>query len=207
VHRAGIEPEPGNYVGGHKDLAKKIALRRYGGDETKVDPYVGSFVKRYKTIMSDWLSQYSQQEFDKLKFFMNQPLDVWIRYYGPDVTYKELGFKQEQPANPESSLDDGSYVKDKSPEVRWHRWKTDRFDLMAHTYAGKVDYILVAPLHGKHVFFFDEIKALGDSLGLKMTQDRRGWYEGKDDQLFVHMIGSNAVEVGTAQYLKRGLGE
>jgi hypothetical protein len=194
--------------GNEEDLAKKIALRRYGSDETKVDPYVDSFVKRYKAIVDDWYSQYKKQEFDKLKFFMNQPLDVWVKYYGPDVTYKESGWERKEPDNPESGLDDGSYVKDKSPEARWHRWKTDRFDLMAHTYAGKVDYILVAALAGQvGLSRFDEIKALGESLGLEMTQDKNGFYQGENDQLFVHRINVNVVEVGTAQYLKRGLGE
>jgi hypothetical protein len=161
--------------GDEEDLAKKIALRRYGNDEVKVDPYVDSFVERYKTIIDEGRFQFAQQEFDKLKFFINQPLNVWNEYYGP-------------------SVDEG----------HWHQWKTDRFDLMARTYAGKVEYVSVTPVSGLAYLSRDNVKALGESLGLKMTEDYKGNFNGQNDQLFVEG-GMSGVSLGIPQNRERNL--
>jgi hypothetical protein len=162
-----------------ENLAKKIALRRYGSDETKADPYVDSFVEHYKTIMDDGSSQYTDQahqEFEKLKFFMNQPVNVWIKYYGPSVS-----------------------------KGHWHRWKTDHFDLTARTHAGNVEYVSVKDLSDRRRdFSLDQVKALGESLGLKVTLNKEGWYDGENDQLFLETSREGLI-VGTAESRKRNL--
>jgi hypothetical protein len=192
-----------------EQLGLSIAQKRYGSDETKVDPYATAFKRAWKKVEDSIEENYNAKESGVLKFFLDQPLAVWRAYYGKEVTYRERFIKKELPEDYDqrSVLDDGSWDRDPTPQARWHNWTTNRFDIMAHSYAGKVDYVRFAPLTGKRVILSDELDAIAKSLGLQTNGTGMLNVDLKNDHVFLHYLDPEGYEAGTQEYLSRSIND
>jgi hypothetical protein len=60
--------------------------------------------------------------------------------------------------------------------------------------------------HWQECMFFlpREEEAIGKSLGVPMSEDENGRFQGEGNGLFVHFV-HNTVEIGTDQYLTRAI--
>jgi hypothetical protein len=62
----------------------------------------------------------------------------------------------------------------KDSTARWHWWQTDRFEIVAHTFGGKVDCVRISPKAGEHVFFPQEEQALAKACGVDFKDAELG---------------------------------